>query len=99
TESKSGDYKFKFATNHYTDESGVLSGSALTMMQAVKNCVTKIGIDLAEALRMASLYPARAVGLENNFGSIQENYMANLVIFDADFQVQKMVQNGEIVHV
>jgi N-acetylglucosamine-6-phosphate deacetylase len=97
TESKSGDYKFKFATDHYIDESGVLSGSALTMMQAVKNCVTKVGIDLAEALRMASLYPARAMSLENNFGRIYEDYTANLVVFDADFQVRKIVQNGETV--
>src|SRR5690606_29430246 len=50
-----GTYTHVFAGDRYTLPDGTLSGSALTMMQAVANCVLHAGIPLAEALRMASL--------------------------------------------
>ncbi len=53
-----GDYVHVFKGDRYTLPDGTLSGSALTMIQAVRNGVEKAGIPLPEALRMASLYPA-----------------------------------------
>ncbi len=41
-----------------TNEAGTLAGSALDMASAVRNTVAMLGVDLAEALRMASQYPA-----------------------------------------
>jgi N-acetylglucosamine-6-phosphate deacetylase len=54
------------------------------MMKAVKNCVQHCGIDLHEALRMASLYPAKIYGMENEFGLIERNYRASFVVFDKE---------------
>lgn len=50
------------------DEHGTLSGSALTMIEAVRGSVEYAGIALDEALRMATLYPARALGVDARLG-------------------------------
>lgn len=76
------------------NEQGRLSGSTLTMMEAVKNCVHYAGIALEEALRMASLYPAQAIGLANQLGSIAPGKVANLVLFTNDYSVVATVLNG-----
>ena len=77
------------------DENGTLGGSALTMMEAIQNSVKHVGIALDEALRMATLYPARALKLDHKLGSIKKNKVANLVVFDQDFNVKATVAGGK----
>jgi len=79
------------------DENGTLSGSALTMIEAVQNSVEHVGIALDEALRMASLYPARAMGVEKQLGSIEAGKIANLTVFTRDFKIIKTLVNGDDV--
>ncbi|MGL0936951.1 N-acetylglucosamine-6-phosphate deacetylase [Vibrio vulnificus] len=77
------------------DENGTLGGSALTMIEAVQNTVEHVGIALDEALRMATLYPAKAIGVDAQLGRIKKGYIANLTIFDRDFNVKATVVNGQ----
>ncbi|EIA0802938.1 TPA: N-acetylglucosamine-6-phosphate deacetylase [Vibrio vulnificus] len=77
------------------DENGTLGGSALTMIEAVENTVEHVGIALDEALRMATLYPAKAIGVDGYLGRIKKGYIANLTIFDRDFNVKATVVNGQ----
>jgi N-acetylglucosamine-6-phosphate deacetylase len=69
------------------DEMGVLSGSDLDMSAAVRNATAQLGVDLATAARMASLYPASFLGLEHELGRIARGYRANLVAVDAGVRV------------
>lgn len=80
------------------DSQGVLSGSTLTMIQAIKNSVKYVGIPLDEALRMATLYPAQAIGVDHYLGSIEINKIANLTVFNKKYKIQKIIVNGEIIH-
>ena len=66
---------------------GVLAGSTLTMNEAVRNASKFAEIEIGEALRMASLYPAAATGLDIRFGRIRPGYVANLVDLDEDLGV------------
>ncbi|MEA0735974.1 N-acetylglucosamine-6-phosphate deacetylase [Xanthomonas campestris pv. campestris] len=66
---------------------GALAGSALDMAAAVRNSVQWLGVDLAEAARMASTYPAQCIGLGERLGRIAPGYQADLVLVDADVQV------------
>lgn len=76
---------------------GTLGGSALTLIEAVQNCVQQAGIPLAEALRMAALYPARAIGVDDILGRLAPGYRANLVVFDPQrFTVQTIIQQGQV---
>ena len=76
------------------DANGTIAGASITMMESVKNAVEFVGIPLAEALRMANLYPARAIGMADKFGSIKAGKVANLAIFDGNYQVHATVLNG-----
>ncbi|KLN62884.1 MULTISPECIES: N-acetylglucosamine-6-phosphate deacetylase [Vibrio] len=77
------------------DENGTLGGSALTMIEAVQNTVEHVGIALDEALRMATMYPAKAIGLEEKLGRVKKGMVANLTVFDRDFNVQATIVNGQ----
>ena len=61
---------------------------ALDMATAVRNAVSLLGLDIAEAARMASEYPAEFLGLGHELGRIAPGYRANLVLMDEEFQVQ-----------
>ena len=86
TQTNEGLYPHKLAGDntdgHRYESNGILSGSALTMAKGVKNLVDKAGIELSEALRMASLYPARLLGMSNQLGMIKKGYKADLVFLD-----------------
>jgi N-acetylglucosamine-6-phosphate deacetylase len=91
TETTEGGYQHVFKGDRFTLLNGTLSGSALTMMRGVQNLVTKVGIDLEEALRMASLYPAQVVGLDKELGRIEKGYKADFVVIDQALDVVKVI--------
>ncbi len=74
---------------------GVLAGSDLDMIGAVRNCVNMIGLPLEEALRMASLYPATYLELETEFGRIAPGYRADLVHMSDDLNVLETWIQGQ----
>jgi N-acetylglucosamine-6-phosphate deacetylase len=69
------------------DEHGTLAGSDLDMASAVRNAVKLLGLDLAEASRMASRNPAEFLGLGDVMGRIAPGYRADLVLVDDDIEV------------
>jgi N-acetylglucosamine-6-phosphate deacetylase len=86
TETKEGPYPHQLNGDKY-ESNGILSGSALTMMKAVENCVEQCNIHLDEALRMASLYPAKVLGIDNVTGKIEKGHKADLVLMNECFEV------------
>jgi len=91
-----GEYVHVFREDRYTLPDGTLSGSALTMLQAVRNGVEKAGIPLPEALRMASLYPAAVMGMEKRWGSIQKGAQADLILLDDQLNLLQVIVDGEV---
>jgi N-acetylglucosamine-6-phosphate deacetylase len=71
------------------DENGTLAGTALDMAAAVRNTVSLLGLDIAEAARMASQYPAEFLGLGHELGRIAPGYRANLVQMDNQLKVRR----------
>lgn len=86
-ENLKGDYIHLKQKDRFVLPDGTLSGSRLTLLLAVKNCVENAGIPLEEALRMASLYPARVIG-DSNLGLIEPGMKVNLSIFDQNFDIK-----------
>lgn len=72
-----------------TTEDGTLAGSDLDMAAAVRNAVNRLGVALPEALRMASLNPARFLRLDHELGRIAPGYRADLVLLDDDGMVRR----------
>ncbi|MBB6095953.1 N-acetylglucosamine-6-phosphate deacetylase [Povalibacter uvarum] len=69
------------------DEAGTLAGSHLNMAEAIANAARLLDIDLAQAVRMASQYPAAFLGLDNELGKIQRGYRASFVVADDEMNV------------
>lgn len=83
TETTEGYYPHHLAGDKY-ESNNILSGSALTMMKAVKNLVQYCAVDLDEALRMCSLYPAKVLGLDHELGKLAKGYKASFVELESE---------------
>ncbi len=90
TDTTEGLYRHKASGNKY-EAGGVLSGSALTMMQAVRNLVNFTGIEPGEALRMCSLYPARVMNLDQDYGKIEKGYKLPLLVADDQLNAIELI--------
>jgi len=96
TTTNEGTYQHQFTGDRYVMPDGTLSGSCLTMLNAVENCVNHVGTTLAEAINMASLYPAQLAGV--NKGKIEAGYDADLIIFNEAFEVKGTYMAGKRVN-
>jgi N-acetylglucosamine-6-phosphate deacetylase len=85
TDTLTGPYRHKKIGDRYECE-GTLSGSALSMHSALMNLVHKAQVDLAEAIRMCSLYPARVIRSKAVTGNIQPGHPAAFIALDDDLQ-------------
>lgn len=94
TTCRKGIYQHVFNDDHFALPDGTLSGSALTMLGAVQNCVEQVGISLEESLRMATLYPARLMK-RRDIGSLEAGSLANILAFDQQFKVKSVWFEGD----
>jgi len=76
---------------------GTLIGTALTQFQLVGRLMEFTGLPLHEAVNIASLYPARMLGLQNAKGSLEEGKDADVVICDRDLGVEAVLVEGRRV--
>jgi N-acetylglucosamine-6-phosphate deacetylase len=76
------------------DDKGTLAGTALDMATAVRNAVSLLDLDLVQAARMASEYPAEFLGLSHELGRIAPGYRANLVQLNQAFEVRRTWIDG-----
>ena len=72
----------------------VIAGSALTMIDGVKNLVS-FGLSPEQAVQTASHNPATIMKQEN-IGLIAPGYDADMVVFDKEFNVLKTIIKGNI---
>ena len=77
-----------------TNAEGTLAGSDLNMLLAVNNAAKFARLDWFEAVRMASLYPARALGLERELGAIRPGFRASLLALDSAHRIRASWING-----
>ena len=89
--------KIKVTENKYIDENGVLSGSSLTLLQALKNIVFHQCAPLKKALAMTSTNAAKCLQLDHVKGKICPNYDADCVLLDKEtLNLLKVIQGGVI---
>lgn len=75
---------------------GSLAGSTLTMIEGYRYLVEEVGLTLSEASQVASLNPARVLGLQDSYGSIAKGKRADLVLTSSAFDVEQVLINGEL---
>ena len=80
------------------NEEGNISGSTITLYQAVRNLMKFAGVSYAEALPYATIVPATEVGIDSVTGSIAEGKRADLLLVDAEsYDITNVWQAGEAV--
>ncbi|WP_435951983.1 N-acetylglucosamine-6-phosphate deacetylase [Dryocola sp. BD626] len=77
--------------------SGGLAGSTLSLDAAVRNLVNDVGIAAEEAIHMASLHPAKMLGLDEALGSLAAGKRASMIGLDSALRVQTLWVNGSAV--
>lgn len=83
--------------DRYVMPDGTLSGSALTMLKAVQNCVDFCDISLEEAVNMATLYPAQVLRVDEKKGQVKAGFDADFCVINAQFEVQLTFIGGKCV--
>ncbi|MNC73315.1 N-acetylglucosamine-6-phosphate deacetylase [compost metagenome] len=78
-------------------ESGGLAGSTLSLDAAVRNLVNSVGVAVEDAIHMASLHPAKMLGLGNSLGSLAVGKRANLNALNPQLLLQNIWINGQAV--
>ena len=74
---------------------GVLAGAAITMRDAVEQCVAVLKLPLPAALRMATSTPARLLGLDHKIGRLAPGLRADLVHLGAALEVAAVWVGGQ----
>lgn len=77
---------------------GTIAGSTILLNQCVHIMNRLVGVPLPEAVKMASLIPARAMGLADRLGSIATGKQANLTAIDQDANVRLTIVRGKVVY-
>ncbi|SFH13821.1 N-acetylglucosamine-6-phosphate deacetylase [Pedobacter insulae] len=98
TSCSSGPYQHRLLGDKFVMPDGTLSGSSLTMLQAVKNCINYCDIDLTDALKMSSFYPAKLIGEDKVKGKIQSGYQADLLVLDKELSLKQVIFRGEKIN-
>jgi len=89
--------KFAHVTDLNFDAQGGIAGSKLTMDLACRNIMTHTNCGIAQAFVMASLNPAKVIGMDNEIGSLEVGKRADIVLVDDRFNVKNVVLGGELV--
>lgn len=65
---------------------GTIAGSVTNLHQEIKNLVS-FGVPFEQAVKAATLLPARAIGLDGEIGSIAPGKRADLVVLDENLDI------------
>jgi len=75
---------------------GTITGSVLTMDQALRNMLQMTEVSLQQAVGMLTLNPAQAAQVSHHKGRLQVGYDADLLIFDHSLELQATICRGEV---
>ncbi len=77
---------------------GALAGSTVLLDEILRRVMRFAGLDLAQALPMATAVPAAALGLAGQKGSLQSGADADVILLDDEAQVKLTMVAGRVVH-
>lgn len=78
-------------------EEGALAGSALSLRRAVINLTKYSDLDVMDAVHLATINPARALGVDKEYGSLELGKWADIVVIDEKINVKMVFVAGDRV--
>ena len=79
-------------------ELGNIAGSVTNLMKCMKKAVKEMGIPLESAVKCATKNPAKAIGIYDKYGSLEEGKQADVVLLDKDLEIKYIIKSGEVVY-
>lgn len=79
-------------------ENGTIAGGVQSLNKAIKNVINFTNCTLNQAVQMTSLLPAKKLGIDKNYGSIEIDKKANIVLLSNDYEVKNTFINGKLVY-
>ena len=76
---------------------GALAGSVTTLPDCVITVVKEMGISLETAIACATINPARSLGIDALYGSVEQGKKADLVLWDEKLQLVHVMKDGEVI--
>ncbi|WP_172566247.1 N-acetylglucosamine-6-phosphate deacetylase [Vibrio navarrensis] len=92
-----GEYQVEMKQGVVTTQSGGLAGSTLTLFDGVKNIQRWLNLPIEQAWLMASLTPAKSLGIQHQLGTLEVGKYASMVAISSDFSIEKTWVKGRLV--
>ena len=77
-----------------TEQPGTIAGSATCLYDCMKVAVKEMDVPLESAVRAASENPAKSIGIDADYGSLAAGRYGNVILADADLNIQAVIQKG-----
>ncbi len=87
------DHAITLHNKRLQSSTGQLAGAAISMLDAINYTIRVLGVDMPEALRMASLYPAQFLGRSSEIGQLKPGCRADLVQLSSSLDGTLTLQN------
>jgi len=77
---------------------GTIAGSTAVLSTCVRNMVNAVGVSLQDAVKMATMNPAKVARVADRQGQLVPGYAGNLAVLDAGLDVKMTVVGGRVVY-
>ncbi len=88
-----GGLQVQVSGRHATLEDGTLAGSVTNLLDCLR-CAVSMGISLEDAVQCASLNPARSIGIDGTFGSLEPGKTADFLLLDKELHLVGIYKDG-----
>ena len=79
-----------------TEHPDTIAGSATCLYDCMRHAVLDMGVPLASAVRAASLNPARSIGIDADYGSLEPGRWGNPVLADGNPNSEQVIHRGKV---
>lgn len=80
-----------------TEQPGTIAGSATCLYDCMKRAVLDMDVPLVSAVRAASLNPARSIGIDADYGSLEPGRFGNVILADEALNIRTIIQKGIVI--
>jgi len=79
-------------------DNGALAGSTLKLINGIRKMIEDVDVEFLKALKMATINPAKVLGLDSEIGSINIGKRADIIGIDDNYNVIFTMIDGKVVH-
>lgn len=74
-----------------------IAGSVTNLFDCLKCAVLEMAIPLEDAVRAAAENPAKALGIDKDYGSLEQGHLANIILVNENLEIKMILKEGEVI--